>query len=355
MTAALVPPDPETGLALFGPGFGASRLEPVAEGYINDTYKVWVGDEPSYILQRINTAVFGDAANLMGNLEWVLPHLKAPDYTALELIRTPGGHCWGTDSNGHPWRMYRYIPGSRTVKSASSSGVAREAGRILGRFHQLAEAVPAASLKPTLPRFHDLGWRLEQLAGAEAEGLPHRLAKAESWLQLARQLAGVCAAIPWEQLPLRVCHNDTKLSNILFSEGADRALCLIDLDTLMPGYLLYDAGDAVRTLMNPLPEDHPDWEAIRLRPDLFRAFVNGLKDSGLGLHPAESLTLAYGALLMPLLHGIRALADYLLGDRYYKTAYPEQNRIRACNLLYLAKLASDHLDELRQICLEELG
>lgn len=355
MTAALAPPDPEKGLALFDLRAREIRLEPVAEGYINDTYKVWVGGTPAYILQRINTAVFGDAALLMGNLEWVLPHLKAPDYTPLELIQTPDGRNWAADSNGHPWRLYRYIPGSRTLKAGTDPGVAREAGGILGRFHQLAEAVPAGSLKPILPRFHDLEWRLEQLAEAEATGLPHRLETAASWTALAHELAGVCAGIPWGELPLRVCHNDTKLSNILFAADADRALCLIDLDTLMPGYLLYDVGDAVRTLMNPLPEDHPDWEAIGLRPDLFRAFVQGMRESGLALHASERGNLAYGAVLMPLLHGIRALADYLLGDRYYKTAYPEQNRVRACNLLHLAKLASDRLGELQAICLEELG
>lgn len=354
MTAALASPDPETGLALFGLQARENRLEPVAEGYINDTFKVWVGDWPAYILQRINTDVFGHAAALMENLEVVLPHLSAPDYTRLELVRTPDGRTWASDSNGRPWRMYRYIPGSRTLKAGTNPEVAREAGRILGRFHQLAEAVPTGSLKPILPRFHDLEWRLEQLEQAEATGLPDRLETAASWTALAHELAGVCAAIPWGEMPLRVCHNDTKLSNILFASDADHALCLIDLDTLMPGYLLFDVGDAVRTLMNPLPEDHPDWEAIGLRPDLFRAFVQGLQQSGLALLPSERGNLAYGAVLMPLLHGIRALADYLLGDRYYKTAYPEQNRVRACNLLHLAKLASDHLGELRAICLEEL-
>lgn len=355
MATAQATPDPKTGLALFGLPAGTSRAEAVTEGYINDTFKVWIGGKPAYILQRINTEVFGDPAGLMGNLETVLPRLQAADYTALELIRTPKGDSWATDPAGNAWRMYRYIPGSRTLESASDPRIAREAGRILGRFHQLAEAVPAASLHPTLPRFHDLGWRLEQLHEAEEGALADRRAPASSWTALAYELAARCEDIPWEQMPLRVCHNDTKLSNTLFDAESGRALCLIDLDTLMPGYLVYDVGDAVRTLLNPLPEDHPDWESIRIDPELFRAFVQGLQQSGLALHPAERTALAYGAVLMPLLHGIRALADYLLGDRYYKTAYPEQNRVRACNLLYFAKLASDHLGHLREICLEELG
>ncbi len=354
MTAAQASPDPETGLALFGLPARASRLEPVTEGYINDTFKVWVGDEPAFILQRINTAVFPDPAALMGNLEAVLPHLHAADYTALELVPATSGRNWAFDPGQHAWRMYRYIPGSRTLESATRPSVAREAGRVLGRFHQLAEAVPAESLVPTLPRFHDLDWRLEQLREAEASGIAERLVTAAPWTALARELAGLCEAIPWAQMPLRVCHNDTKLSNILFAAEADRALCLIDLDTVMPGYLLYDVGDAVRTLMNPLPEDYGDWEAIRLRPELFRAFMEGLQQSGLTLLAQERSALAYGAVLMPLLHGIRALADYLLGDRYYKTAYPGQNRVRACNLLHFAKLVSDHFGELREICLQEL-
>jgi Ser/Thr protein kinase RdoA (MazF antagonist) len=251
--------------------------------------------------------------------------------------------------------LYRYIAGSRTLESASEPRIACEAGRILGRFHQLAEAVPASSLHPTLPRFHDLGWRLEQLREAEHQGLAARRESTASWIALAHELAALCAGIPWAQMPLRICHNDTKLSNILFDAGSDRALCLIDLDTLMPGYLLYDVGDAVRTLMNPLPEDHPDWEAIRTRPELFRAFVQGLRQSGLRLEAPERDALPYGVVLMPLLHGIRALADYLQGDRYYKTAYPGQNRVRACNLLQFAHRASEQLDTLRQICREELN
>lgn len=348
-------PDPHAGLALFGLTAPPTRLEPVSEGYINDTFKVWMGSEPDYILQRINTGVFGDAAGLMANLEAVLPHLEAADYAALELIRTPQGRAWATDAAGNAWRMYRFIAGSRTLGSASDPHIAREAGRILGRFHQLAEAVPASSLHPTLPRFHDLGWRLEQLDEAERSGVAARRESAAPWTTLARELAALCEAIPWKQLPLRVCHNDTKLSNILFASGSDRALCLIDLDTLMPGYVLYDVGDAVRTLMNPLPEDHPDWEAIRTRPELFRAFVQGLKQSGLALERAERESLPYGVVLMPLLHGVRALADYLQGDRYYKTTYPEQNLVRACNLLHFARCASEQLGTLGQICREELG
>ena len=348
-------PDPHAGLALFGLTAPPARLEPVSEGYINDTFKVWVGGAPRYILQRINTGVFGDAAGLMGNLEAVLPHLKAADYAALELVRTPEGRAWATDPSGNPWRMYRFIPGSRTLGAASDPHIAREAGRILGRFHQLAEAVPASSLHPTLPRFHDLAWRLEQLDEAVQNGLAARRESTASWIALARDLAALCAAIPWQQLPLRVCHNDTKLSNILFAAESDRALCLIDLDTLMPGYLLYDVGDAVRTLMNPLPEDHPEWEAIRARPELFRAFVQGLKQSGLKLEPSERESLPYGVVLMPLLHGVRALADYLQGDRYYKTTYPEQNRVRACNLLQFARCAAEQLGTLREICREELS
>lgn len=348
-------PDPHAGLALFGLTAPPTRLEPVSEGYINDTFKVWMGGEPAYILQRINTGVFGDTAGLMANLEAVLPHLHAADYMALELIRTPQGKAWASDAAGNPWRMYRYIPGSRTYGSTSERHIARETGRILGRFHQLAEAVPASSLSPTLPRFHDLGWRLEQLDEAELGAQADRLQKAAPWTALARELAALCGAIPWQELPLRVCHNDTKLSNILFASDTGQALCLIDLDTLMPGYLLYDVGDAVRTLMNPLPEDHPDWETIDTRPELFRAFVQGLKQSGLALEPAEREALPYGAVLMPLLHGVRALADYLQGDRYYKTSYPEQNRVRACNLLQFARCASEQLGTLREICREELG
>lgn len=339
-----------TGLSLFGLIESEIRVEPASDGYINDTFKIWVNETPEYILQRISPGVFGDGAGLMQNLELVLPHLKAVDYTELELVRSVQGKTWEPDSGGSAWRMYRYIKGSHTHSASSNPDIAKESGRIIGRFHQLVEPVNPAELYLTLPRFHDLNWRAEQLEEAVKSGIPDRIAQAGFWIAKARNLISLCAEIPWDKLPVRVCHNDTKLSNILFREDRAQALCLIDLDTVMPGYFLYDVGDAVRTLVYSLPEDYREWENIKIRLDLFRPFVEGIKESGLQLTVAEWESLHVGPVLLPLLHGIRALADFLIGDKYYKTAYPDQNLVRARSLVQVASLTADGADELRNIC-----
>lgn len=344
-----------TGLAIFGISESECRVEPASDGFINDTFKVWIGDKPVYILQRISAGVFGDGVGLMQNLELVLPHLKAEDYTALELVPTPACKSWEPDAHGNAWRMYRFIAGSHTLATASTPEVARESGRIIGRFHQLVSPLNPSDLYITLPRFHDLNWRSEQLESAIRNGIPERIARAESWISVSRTLIETCLAISWADLPIRVCHNDTKLSNILFHSDADKALCLIDLDTLMPGYFLYDVGDAVRTLTNPLPEDHPNWEEISIQMEFFRPFILGIKESGLKLSQSEIETLHIGPILLPLLHGIRALADFLVGDKYYKVAYPDQNLVRARSLLQVAKLTADKMEELQKICTDVLG
>lgn len=340
----------QTGLSLFGLTESEIQAEPASDGYINDTFKIWVNQVPEYILQRISPGVFGDGTGLMQNLELVLPHLKAVDYTELELIRSARGKTWESDSHKSAWRMYRYIKGSHTHTASSDPDIAKESGRIIGRFHQLVEAVNPAELYLTLPRFHDLNWRAEQLEEAVKAGIPDRLVLANSWIEKARNLIALCTEIPWEKLPVRVCHNDTKLSNILFREDRAEALCLIDLDTLMPGYFLYDVGDAVRTLVYSLPEDYPDWKNIEVRLELFRPFVEGIKASGLQLTSAEWESLHFGPVLLPLLHGIRALADFLIGDKYYKTAYPDQNLVRARSLIQVASLTADGAFELQKIC-----
>jgi len=343
------------GLAIFGISESACEIRPASDGYINDTFIVSIDREPKYVLQRLSTAVFGDGVGLMQNLELVLPFLKAGDYQELELIPTSKGRNWEPDTQGQAWRMYRFIKDSHTLPTATTAEVAYEAGRIIGRFHQLVAPLDPADLFITLPRFHDLNWRAEQLETAIGSGISDRISLAEPWIALSRTLIKTCLAISWADLPVRVCHNDTKLSNILFSSKADEALCLIDLDTLMPGYFLYDVGDAVRTLTNPLPEDYQNWEHISIQADLFRPFVGGIKASGLQLSQSEIETLYIGPILLPLLHGIRALADFLMGDVYYKIAYHDQNLVRARSLLQVAKLTADRKEELQKICKEVLG
>ena len=313
---------PASILSAFGYDPDRSRLAPLQEGYINQTFRLSAPGRPDRLLQQLSTAVFPDIATLMANLETVLPCLRARDYREIEVIPASNGDRVVRDADNRPWRVLSFIPDSVSYGRTDNLEVARESGRIIGRFHQLVEGLDPASLPPVLPDFHNLPFRLGQLREARAGASGDRLSRAEPYIGRAVALAEACLRIPLERLPVRICHNDTKLSNILFHQDTGQALCLVDLDTLMPGYLLYDLGDALRILIQPLPEDHPHPEAQRLRPDFFEAFCEGLSGSGLEMAAEEKAHIAHSALLMPTLHGIRALTDYLQGDRHYRGGHP---------------------------------
>ena len=268
---------------------------------------------------------------------------------------TTAGTPWLETDKGEIWRLFHYIPNSGTLEHTQNPGISREAGKILGCFHQLASEAPVEKLHTPLPRFHDLGWRTRQLENGLASGIRERVNEAESELVLSRELIAFCRDIPIPKLPVRICHNDTKLSNILFDLKTERSLCLIDLDTLMPGCLPYDFGDAARTLLDPLPESSPDRDRIRINLSMFDAFVRGWRESGLSMESTEVRWLAHGVVLMPTLHGIRALADHIMGDRYYQTAFPGQNLVRAKNLLGFAEKVREVLPEMEVILRKNLG
>lgn len=346
---------PETSLlAPFGINPGTAELVRLTQGYINQTYAVDTPRGREFILQQINPSVFPDIAGLMRNLRRALPFLQASDYRALELLETQEGTALIRDPRGRPWRVFRYIPDSTTFEATDQPGIASEAGRIIGRFHQLTSAARPGDFIEVLPRFHHLGYRLNALERAGKTADAERSVRASDALALAGKLADACRDIPFEQIPVRLCHNDTKLSNILFNSRDNRALCLIDLDTLMPGYLTYDLGDALRTLLQPLPENHPEPGAIRIQPEMFQAFLSGLRSSGLHMTQEEKEALPLAAVYMPLLHGVRALTDYLIGDVYYRTEVPDENLIRGQNLLHTARAVLDRqklLEGIQKDCL----
>jgi Ser/Thr protein kinase RdoA (MazF antagonist) len=342
-------------LARFGVEGDRIRLERIPQGYINETYRVLEGETPVYLLQRVNTDVFGSPEQVMENILALLPHLRGPGYAGLELVKTPEGGSWVRGEQGDFWRLFTYLPGSMAHAHTSNPETAREAGRILGRFHQLVADIPATALHTPLPRFHDLAWRMAQLEQAAEEGLSDRIAATGPLLTLGRDLASFCGQIPFGRFPWRVCHNDAKLSNILFDSESGKALCLIDLDTLMPGHRVWDFGDAARTVVSPTAEEGPQTTAPHIDLALYRAYLSGWKESGFAWEAEEGRWLSHGVVLMPTLHGIRALADYLLGDRYYTPAYPGQNLERARNLLGFAQAGLAALPGLQQTFREVFG
>lgn len=324
------------------------RFKSLVQGLINDTYLVYGDGKAEYVLQRLNTDVFRNTQALMGNLERALSLLGAEDYARLALVKTLVGSTFVEAGTSGCWRLMSYLEGSNTFNITRSAHVAREAGRIINRFHGLLKDASPLAFEDTLPRFHDLNLRSLQLESARKNASPDRLHMAENALLTADGLLKNNLPMQPVNLPLRVCHNDTKLNNILFNKVTGRAMCLIDLDTLMKGYLMYDFGDAVRTIANTAPEDEPVQEKIRFSKPLFEAFVDGFCSEGLEISVDEVASLPYGVVYMPLLHGIRALTDYLEGDIYYKVSLPEQNLDRCMSLLTYALRAEEQLEYMRR-------
>jgi aminoglycoside phosphotransferase (APT) family kinase protein len=336
-------------LAHFGIPGADIRVETIPQGLINDSYRVFSEGVPQFILQRINTRVFPSPDLLMENISRLLPVLEGAGYAGLSLAPTSEGAPWLEQADGEVWRLFHYIPGSHTLEATQDPQIAREAGRVIGRFHQLVSRVPVSEMHTTLKGFHDLELRSQQLKTAVATGMPERIDRAGPLLELARELIGLCKEIPLASLPLRICHNDTKLSNILFEKDRGKGLCLVDLDTLMPGYLLYDFGDAARILLSPVGETHAPSAEGTISLPMFEAFAEGWHSSGLAMGTLETTWLCHGIPLMSTLHGVRTLTDFLTGDRYYHTTYPGQNLDRASGMLESASLAAQRLPELQKI------
>ena len=329
------------------------EFQPLTQGLINQTYAVLVGGEKRYVLQKINQDVFPDTQALEHNLELVLPRLASEDYARLEFYRTRSGQLFCRTEQEQVWRLMRYLPQSSTYHNTSDRKVAYEAGRILGVFHFLVAPLDPTQLAIPIGRFHDLNWRIEQYEASLDQALAQDLGRTKDLRDF------VSTGIEWlrpylnQSFPQRVCHNDCKLNNILFSKDA-KALCLIDLDTLMPGLFAYDFGDAVRTIANPAPEEEKDLSKIQFSLEMFRSFTEGLALSRNMLRDDEVACLPMSIVYMPFLHGLRAFTDFLLGNRYYQVSYPDENLDRARSLFRFSKLAMEKQHEIQEIISDSL-
>ena len=317
-------------------------------GYINDTYLVSFDDRPEYILQRINHGVFEDIDGLMGNIDHALGHLISDDYRKVELIRTLSNKTYWSEAAGY-WRIMTYIENSTTYNTTTSPEIAFEAGRIISTFHTLLESANKEQYVDTIPDFHSLDLREEQFKKALSTSTTEKKEVASRAISFANEMLLHLKTMAPKELPIRICHNDTKFNNILFSKETQEALCLIDLDTLMKGYFHYDFGDAVRTIVNTAPEDEQDHNKITFEKDLFEAFIKGLADNNPFLTAEEIKALPYGALLLPFLHGIRALTDYLNGNIYYKVSYENQNLDRCLSLFDFNNKAFNEVDYMTKV------
>ncbi len=305
-------------------------FNPLQSGLINDTFLVRAADHPEFILQRINQNVFENVEGLMTNLDRALKKLKGASYTRIKLISATSGKMYASLPSGY-WRVMTYIPNSVTYNTSEDPKIAFEAGRIIGKFHVLLASEKNNQYADTIYKFHDLEFRKMQFLAAVARATQTTKNTAEKGILLAHQMLEEIQDLP-KNLPHRICHNDTKLNNILFSKTTNKALCLIDLDTIMKGYFHYDIGDAVRTLVNTAAEDEQNHAKINFRMSIFEAFIEGLFSNKAFLSEDELKSIPAGVILMPFLHGIRALTDFLNNNLYYKVSYENQNLDRALSL-----------------------
>jgi aminoglycoside phosphotransferase (APT) family kinase protein len=328
------------------------RSSPFGSGHINTTVLAELeGPEgvARFVQQRINRAVFHEPALVMENFARVVAHVRRAleragtpdlDRRVLTLVPTRSGASCYVDSRGDTWRTVRLIPGAHGVDVASAPAEARAAALAFGRFLAQLADLPPPRLHETIPRFHDARLRFAQLEVAAREDAAGRLSacRAEVDFALSREplVARFEALRRSGEVRECVAHNDTKLNNVLLDDATGEGLCVIDLDTVMPGCALTDFGDLARSAATRAAEDERDLARVRVETDLFGALADGfVAGAGASLAPAERAALPFGALLMSYVIGLRFLADHLRGDTYFRVHRPGQNLDRARTQLAL--------------------
>ena len=315
---------------------------PYGSGHINDTFATTYrqgGTPVRYILQRINHNVFKQPEALMRNVERVCAHLRAkmdadgvPDASrrALTLIPARDGRSWHVDPEGNYWRVYIFIEKATTYDQIETTDQAREAARSFGAFQRMLSDLPAPRLADTIPNFHHTRSRFDDLRRAIGADSARRASGARAEIEWALKNEAMVDVLLNAQaegrIPERVTHNDTKLNNVMLDDETSEGVCVIDLDTVMPGLTLYDFGDMCRTATRPTPEDETDLSKVEVQLDMFRALVEGyLSSAGSFLVPAERDHLVFSTRLITFEIGLRFLTDYLQGDVYFKTRRPGHN------------------------------
>lgn len=304
-------------------------------GHINHTYKIGTDTGREYILQRINKYVFKDPVKVMINASAVTNHIrKKVDDPRMVLHFIPtlrGKYCY-RDSDGEFWRMYDFV-GGFCLDTPDSNEDFYQSALAFGRFQHLLSDFPADKLYETIPEFHNTIDRYRQLKDSIKYDNVGRVAEAQKEIAFALAQEERCSILQHMretgEIPLRITHNDTKLNNVLLDKKTRKSLCVLDLDTVMPGLSVHDFGDAIRFGAATAAEDEPDTEKMKLDLERFQVFAKGFLEAAPTLNEVEINNLVLGAFTITMEIGIRFLKDFLDGDYYFKTAYPEHNLVRA--------------------------
>lgn len=364
--------DDETGkrIARIGDQFAISGDflygEELRNGHINTTYRACYktedGHEDRYILQRINDYVFKDPAQVMRNVEKVTRHItwkllrrrrNAAGQTLMLYPARGGRNYIDLPDEGGMWRCYNNIEDTHTYDVVENTRQAYQAGFAFGSFQDLICDMNPEDIKESIPDFHNTPKRYENLEASIKADVKGRLANCTAEVELVRSWAPQFSRLTDLQakgeIPTRITHNDTKINNVMLDSETDAAVCVIDLDTVMPGLVLYDFGDMVRTATCMAEEDEEDLSKVVMQLPLFESLAEGYLDAAHKfLVPAEVENLAFAGWLITVEIGMRFLTDYLDGDLYFRTEKPEHNLIRARNQFKLAQSIQENLPRMQR-------
>ncbi len=328
---------------LFGRREQIEAWKPFGHGHINDTFlvcTVGVG-KLDYILQRKNHEIFKNVPGMLNNIRLVTHHIRTKlinggetetDRRVMHYLAAENGNLFVRDESGNYWTLFIFIGGSHVIEEVTTPNQAYSAGKAFGRFQQQLSDLDGNELIETIPNFHNGKFRFHQFKEAISLNKAGRSAEMQQSIdQLLDRKEQMLTLQNWldnKDIPLRITHNDTKINNILYDDE-NNILCIIDLDTVMPGSTLFDFGDAIRTLGNNAAEDEADLSKISFNAAYFEAYARGyLSESTLFLTSLEKENLVYSCRYMVWEQAMRFLTDYLNGDTYYKISYPAHNRVR---------------------------
>jgi thiamine kinase-like enzyme len=339
-----------------------SDAAPTGSGHIHSTFllRTTEPEAPDYILQKINHKVFQDEDLLMNNIQRVTQYLQKKSnskvgFSVVEMVRTRNNQNYLADAHGNFWRMFLNVPGSLSYDSVPNPAIACEAGKAYGHFLFSLHDFPVQTLQPVIPEFHSLAKRFRDFENAVEKDTVNRKSEVNSEIDLVYSQIDEMKIIPeLEQqgkFPLRLTHNDTKINNVLFN-AQGQAICVIDLDTVMPGLSLYDFGDAIRTAAVTAPEDEQDLSKMEIDLQIFEAFTKGFLEKTHAILTADELDyLAFSCRYITFIQGMRFLTDYLEGDKYYKTSFENHNLVRARAQFKLAESMRENYAEMKKIIL----
>lgn len=321
-----------------------SEIKSYGSGHINDTYKVVIKEKDrfDYLLQRVNHYVFKDVPGLMENLDRILNHINKKldispqnkqEYRTLTLIPTEENKPFYKDMEGNFWRVFYFIEGAHSYNVIDSPEIAYQGGKAFGQFQRLISDLPGKPLNDTIPDFHNIEFRLNNFRKSLQTDKVNRVREIKKEIPFVEERAEEMRLLldlnKKGLIPTRNCHNDTKLNNVLFDQN-NKAICVIDLDTAMSGFIHFDFGDSIRTVTNTANEDEKELEKINFNIELFEAYSKGFIEETIKiLTEEEAKTLAFSGKLLTFIMGLRFLTDYIDGDIYYKTNHSQHNIQRA--------------------------